>query len=368
MIKKIKIQTNKTFVNKIEEILQNIFQGIVSYSQNSQNQLTNFTASKNNPLKNPLNIAVAVSGGSDSLALFFLLLDFCNNRNIKIHALSVDHQMRTNSSNELKELANLLKKYHSLDNFCHHILTLPENKIPQKNIEAKLRELRYELLSKYCRKNDINLLFLGHQLNDIAENFLIRLLRGSSIDGLSSLTEISTFDDLKIIRPLLNFTKKDLQDYLISKKITWFEDETNLDEKFLRNKIRNFLTSFEDSDLLQKRIKNTADYFLEMRNFFAEKVNNEMANTTYKIDDSSYVVNRKKLALLNREIAQKIIAKIIIDLCNKNYMPRRVKLENFVEYLISDKLLKPRSFCYCLTKKINNDEVLIYLNKFPKKN
>lgn len=355
MIKKIKTQTNKTFVNKIDEVLQNIFE---KNFNTSKKEFTNSSVINNNHL----SIAIAVSGGSDSLALFFLLLDFCQNRNIKIHALSIDHKMRANSSIEVKKLANLLKKYQSNDNFCHNILTLSKNKIPQKNIEAKLRELRYELLGKYCQKNNIKLLFLGHQLNDIAENFLIRLFRGSSIDGLSSLKEISNLNDLKLIRPLLNFTKKDLQEYLISRNISWFEDETNLDEKFLRNKIRNFLTSFEDGDLLQKRIKNTADYFLEMRDFFEEKVKFEMANIVNKIDDSSYLINRKKLATINKEIAQKIIGKIIIDLSNKNYMPRRIKLENFVEYLIYDKQLKPRSFSYCLTKKVNNDEVLIYLN------
>ncbi|MFM2200103.1 MAG: tRNA(Ile)-lysidine synthase [Pseudomonadota bacterium] len=355
MIKKIKTQTNKTFVNKIDEVLQNIFE---KNFNTSKKEFTNSSVINNNHL----SIAIAVSGGSDSLALFFLLLDFCQNRNIKIHALSIDHKMRANSSIEVKKLANLLKKYQSNDNFCHNILTLSKNKIPQKNIEAKLRELRYELLGKYCQKNNIKLLFLGHQLNDIAENFLIRLFRGSSIDGLSSLKEISNLNDLKLIRPLLNFTKKDLQEYLISRNISWFEDETNLDEKFLRNKIRNFLTSFEDGDLLQKRIKNTADYFLEMRDFFEEKVKFEMANIVNKIDDSSYLINRKKLATINKEIAQKIIGKIIIDLSNKNYMPRRIKLENFFEYLIYDKQLKPRSFSYCLTKKVNNDEVLIYLN------
>ncbi|GDX36655.1 hypothetical protein LBMAG18_11660 [Alphaproteobacteria bacterium] len=354
MIKKNKTQINKTIFSKIDEILKNIFEEIVI---TSQKEFTNSPDINNNPL----NIAVAISGGSDSMALFFLLLDFCKNHNTTIHALSVDHRMRTNSSIEMKKLAKLLKKYQSKNNFCHNILTLPKNKIPQKNIEAKLRELRYELLSKYCQKNNIKFLFLGHQLNDIAENFLIRLFRGSSIDGLSSVNKINNLNDLKLIRPLLNFTKKDLQDYLISKNINWFEDKTNSDEKFLRNKIRNFLTSFENGDLLQKRIKNTADYFLEMREFFEEKVKYEMTNIVKKIDDSSYLVNRKKLATINQEIAQKIIGKVIIDLSNKNYMPRRIKLENFVKYLINDKQLKTRSFSCCLTKKVNNDEVIIYL-------
>ena len=98
-----------------------------------------------------------------------------------------------------------------------------------------------------------------------------------------------------------------------------------------------------------------------MREFFEEKVKYEMTNIVKKIDDSSYLVNRKKLATINQEIAQKIIGKVIIDLSNKNYMPRRIKLENFVKYLINDKQLKTRSFSCCLTKKVNNDEVIIYL-------
>lgn len=359
MIKKIKTQTNKTFFGETEEKLSEIFFQLNIF----QNNLATKKSLKNSTPKTS-QIAVALSGGCDSLALFVLLLNYCQDKNIKIHALTVDHQIRPNSASEAEQLKNYLKKNFSDFNFCHHILEISPLKTPKENIEAKLRDLRYQLLKNYCQENKIKFLFLGHQLNDIAENFLIRLFRGSSIDGLSSINEIANLDKLFLIRPLLNFTKDNLQDYLISKNITWFEDETNSDEKFLRNKIRNFLNSFDDSNLLQKRIKKTADYFLEMREFFEEKVNSEMLKITSKIDDFSYIVNRKKLALINQEIAQKIIAKILLNLSKKKYMPRRVKLENFVEYLISDKQLKPRSFCYCLTKKVNDEEVLIYLNKF----
>lgn len=358
MIKKIKTQTNKTFFGEIEEKLSEIFFQLNIF----QNNLATKKSLKNLAPKET-QIAVALSGGCDSLALFILLLNYCKDRNIKIHALTVDHKIRANSGFEASELKNFLKKNFSDFDFCHNILEFNTNLVPKKNIEAKLRELRYDLLTKYCQENKIKFLFLGHQLNDIAENFLIRLFRGSSIDGLSSINEIANSDKLFLIRPLLNFTKITLQDYLISKNITWFEDQTNSDEKFLRNKIRNFLKSFDDSDLLQKRIKNTADYFLEMRQFFEEKVNYEMRNIVSKVDDLSYIVNRKKLALVNQEIAQKIIAKILLNLSKKKYMPRRIKLESFVKYLISDKQLKPRSFCYCLTKKVNDEEVLIYLNK-----
>ena len=85
------------------------------------------------------------------------------------------------------------------------------NKIPQKNIEAKLRELRYQLMIDYCKKNQISTIFLGHHLGDIAENFLIRLFRGSSIEGLSSINEINEINKIKLIRPLLNFNKNQLK-------------------------------------------------------------------------------------------------------------------------------------------------------------
>lgn len=306
--------------------------------------------------KLPKKIAVAVSGGADSLALTLLLDDFCRAKEIKLFAITVDHKMRQASSKEAVELGKILAKR----KIAHEILTISAKKIPQKNIEAKLREMRYELFSNFCQKNKIEFLFLGHHLGDVAENFLIRLFRGSGLDGLSTMAKVSEFNKIKLIRPLLNFEKEHLKEFLRAKKIRWFEDETNEDEKFLRNKIRKFFDSFEEKNLIQKRIKNATDEIARMRDFFDEIVLQEARKILELQRDGSFLINHKKFQKLDEKIALKILALVLMEVGKKNYKPRLEKLKNFYEYLTKNNDIKPRNFYGCMAKKFDEKRIIIF--------
>ena len=301
-------------------------------------------------------IAVAISGGCDSMALTFALNDFCKENKIKIYALTIDHGVRKNSKIEAKKVGELLKKF----NISHKILSIPKKEIPPKNIEANLREIRYKMLSDFCKKNQIEFLFVGHQLGDIAENFLIRLFRGSGLDGLSPMQEISEINGVKIIRPFLEISKDELKNYLIEKNISWFEDETNDDEKFLRNKIRKFLASFDDKNLLEKRIYNASKEISKTRDFFDEIMNAHELEIIEQNADNLILINRCKLAEINPAIALKILAKILMKIGDKKYKPRKEKLIRFYEYLIAEGAIKKREFYGCVVEKYRDEKVKIY--------
>lgn len=302
----------------------------------------------------PKKLCVAVSGGADSLALTLLLQEFCLDKNIEIFAVTIDHKMRDNSAKEAAELGRILAER----KIPHSILTIMASEVPQKNIEAKLRELRYEMLIDFCKKNEIRHLFLGHHVGDIAENFLIRLFRGSGLDGLSAISEVSERSKMKLVRPLLNFKKDDLKSFLRSKKVEWFEDESNLDEKFLRNKIRNFLATFDEKDLIEKRIKNAADEIAKTRDFFDEVMWYESKDAVV-FGESEILINRQKFRELDQKIALKILALSLMKIGQKNYKPRREKLERFYQYLISQDELKPRHFYGCIAKKFDQENAVI---------
>ena len=312
--------------------------------------------------KLPKKIAVAVSGGVDSLALTFLLHEFCAKKKIKLFAATVDHKMRQASSNEARELGKILAK----KKIPHEILTVEQKKLPQKNIEAVLRELRYELLTKFCKKNKIEFLFLGHHLGDVAENFLIRLFRGSGLDGLAPIGEVVSRkslvvsrEEIQLIRPLLDFAKDELKEFLIAQEIQWFEDESNSDEKFLRNKIRKFFESFEEQNLIQKRIKNASDEIAKMRDFFDEIVALEAAEIVESRADGSFLINHKKFQNLDEKIARRILVSILMKVGGKIYKPRLEKLKNFYEYLRGDEI-KLRNFYGCSAKKFDAERVVIF--------
>ena len=171
------------------------------------------------------NFAVAVSGGPDSLSLAFLAKIYSLKNNLKPKYFIVDHKLRKESSLEANIVKKVLKK---IDIQCK-IIDWNGQK-PVKHIQAAARDKRYSLLAKECKKNDIKYLLLGHHLNDLFENFLIRIVRGSGLKGLISFSKNTKFrdQDLNIMRPLLSLEKKDLI-YISNKVFNFFiEDPSNI--------------------------------------------------------------------------------------------------------------------------------------------
>ena len=124
---------------------------------------------------------VAVSGGPDSLALVALTKAYSYTRKSKFHYVLVDHNIRKNSAKEANQVKNLLKK-----NKINLNILINKKKI-KRNIQSLARNTRYEILSKYCIKNNISALLTAHNLEDQVETFFIRLSRGSGLTGLSSM-------------------------------------------------------------------------------------------------------------------------------------------------------------------------------------
>ena len=197
------------------------------------------------------NIAVAVSGGPDSLALAFLAKCYALKNRIEAKYFIVDHKLRKRSSLEATIVRNNLKK---IDVNCKILKW--NGKKPVKNIQSLARNKRYFLLASECKKNNIKNLLLGHHLDDMSENFLIRIVRGSGLNGLISFNKKTTYKDqnLDILRPLLNLEKKDL--IYISKKVLNFfiKDPSNINEDYKRTRIRNLLQSLEKEGLDKKKL------------------------------------------------------------------------------------------------------------------
>ena len=200
------------------------------------------------------DLAVAVSGGPDSLALAYLTKCYSLKNKIKVKYQIVNHKLRKEASLEAEIVKKVLKK---IDIQCT-ILNW-NGKKPSKNIQAIARDKRYSLLANECKKNNIKHLLIGHHLNDLFENFLIRIVRGSGLNGLISFSKNtkSRGQDLNIIRPLLNLEKKDLL-YVSNKVFNFFvKDPSNINEDYKRTRIRNLLHALENEGLDLKKLKLT---------------------------------------------------------------------------------------------------------------
>ena len=203
-------------------------------------------------------VAVAVSGGADSLALVLRLRD----AGINVIALTVDHGLRSESRNEAIYVADVMKK----NGIEHHILTW-EGEKPTVGIEELARQARYRLMFEFCKLRGVSVLATGHHRRDQAETFLMRLQRGSGVYGLSGILPISKRDGITVIRPQLEDDPENLKDYLRSKKIVWIDDPMNDSEDFLRVKIRKFLPELKKIGIDEKRLADTASVICKTRMF-----------------------------------------------------------------------------------------------------
>ena len=194
------------------------------------------------------NFIVAVSGGPDSIALSFLAKIYSIKKSIDVKYFIVDHRLRKDSTSEAKHVQKNLKNF----SIKLNILTWKGTK-PIKNIQSIARNKRYELLTGIAKKYRIQNILLGHHLDDLFENFFIRILRGSGLQGLISLDRETQKNQINLIRPLIKIDKKDLiyiSNYIFG---SYIKDPSNEDDKFKRVKIRNFLEQLSLEGLDRKR-------------------------------------------------------------------------------------------------------------------
>ena len=279
-------------------------------------------------LKIKEDFAVAVSGGPDSLALAYLTKCYSLKNKIKVNYYLINHRLRKESSLEAEEVKKVLRK---IDIKCS-ILNW-NGKKPSKNIQATARDKRYSLLANECKKNNIKYLLLGHHLNDLLENFLIRIVRGSGLNGLISFSKNAKYrdQDLNIIRPLLNLEKKDLL-YLTNKVFNFFiSDPSNINKDYKRTRIRNLLDSLEKEGLDINKFKLTINNLKDSNESIKFYVDKNLKNNVV-------FLKKKKIYILNysffdqsHEIIFRSLTKLIQKLGKKYYPARGKSINELIE-------------------------------------
>ena len=172
------------------------------------------------------------SGGADSSALFFLLIDY----GIEFDLAIVDYGTREESKEEVAYAQELARLHHK------EIYIFETPKI-EKNFEACARKIRYEFFGEIIRERGYRGVILAHQLNDKIEWFLMQFQKGAGLNTLLGFTFCERFQDFDVFRPLLKVSKEEIYRFCRERNITFFEDLSNQDEHFLRNRIRK-LSSF----------------------------------------------------------------------------------------------------------------------------
>jgi tRNA(Ile)-lysidine synthase len=184
-------------------------------------------------------LALAVSGGSDSMAMMVLFADWLGGAKHRHTVLTVDHHLRPQSGAEARMVAERAIAL----GFVHVVLDW-HNPKPSTGLQAAAREARYRLMCNYLAAHGMTTLLVAHTRDDQAETLLMRLARGSGLDGLAAMAPARAIDvgeagaPLRVVRPLLGLSKARLKATLRQRGVDWIEDPSNAEPAFERTRWR----------------------------------------------------------------------------------------------------------------------------------
>lgn len=288
-------------------------------------------------------IAVGVSGGADSIFLALLLKKWADKKHIALVAVTVNHNLRSESKAEAKKVAVQMAA-HGIE---HHTLDWTGKK-PTTRIEERARTARYELLQNFCASREIKHLFLAHHAQDQAETFFLRLTRGSGLDGLSAMNPVSQRGNLTLVRPLLSVSKKDILDTLKALHEPWVEDPMNRDTSFERVRWRTQLPALEKMGLSANLLYTTTKRLNRARNaldFYTQT----FIDTHVTIENQGYArVETTAFSHLPLEIRLRVLARLLALIGQADKPLSMEALENALERLPTNLTLGE---CHLITHK-----------------
>lgn len=176
-------------------------------------------------------IGIAVSGGGDSIALMHMAAEWGRGRTIMV--ATVDHGLRPDSAAEARQVSRAARALE-----LPHATLLWQRETDTGNLMANARDARLRLLAGWAQRNKLSAVLLGHTADDQAETLVMRLARGSGIDGLASMAEWRDRFGIRWLRPMLGAGRQELRDWLTARGIAWADDPSNENEDFDRIRIR----------------------------------------------------------------------------------------------------------------------------------
>jgi tRNA(Ile)-lysidine synthase len=271
-------------------------------------------------------LAVAVSGGRDSLALVLLADEWAKQRGGRVLALIVDHALRAGSAEEAAAVARRLQVLGIAVEVLRWV-RLPGVEIASA-IQAQARAARYRLLAQRCVGEGILHLLLGHQADDQAETFVFRLLRDSGIEGLAAMAACVELPGVRLLRPLLDVPRAVLAATLAARGETWVDDPSNQDPRYERVRLREAgLPVDPDSG------RAAAAAMARLRMARERAVARALATVASVHPLGAVLLEPEGLARLPSAVAEPVVARAVMCAGGRDYPPRRARLAPVVAHM-----------------------------------
>ena len=322
-------------------------------------------------------IAIALSGGVDSIVLFHLLVTEYKDSYKQLVVFHINHGLREESYEEAGFVEKFVKDFDV--KFYKEELNMSDLERDSHTSEEMLaRELRYQAFNKMAKLEGVTKLLTAHHKNDQVENILMRLLTGRSIDYSLAICEEIEMAGLTIYRPLLNSLKAELEEYAKEKNLHYYLDATNFDTDYTRNNIRhNIVPLLNDINSGSfDNLINFANYYQNINNNLKKAILSNKDNYIFSRDEDKISLVKDKFLELNEEemyfllkdlitdelgvfdIKQKAIFDVVSSL-KKNSGNKSYDLKNNLKIISQYETL----YIHKIEKKCYNDKIEIIIDK-----
>ena len=272
--------------------------------------------------EHPARLGLAVSGGGDSMALMHLAQHWGG---AALHVASVNHSLRPEA---LQETAFVAQTARELG--LSHVTLNWSGWDGHGNLQDAARQARRNLLAEWAEREGLEAVLLGHTLDDQAETFLMRLARGSGVDGLAAMAPHRQFGKIDFLRPLLTVTRSDLRDWLRKRDLRWIDDPSNDDSSFARIKARQALEMLEPLGLTRTRLSQTAARMADAREVLAAAAASA-ARDICRFEHGDFVFDAARLDDLAPDTRYRLVAWALCEVASNSYRPRLSALRAALE-------------------------------------
>lgn len=274
-------------------------------------------------------VILGVSGGPDSMCLLDLFLKLRDELKYNIIVAHINHNLREESKEEFE----FVKKYAREHDVKFKGIRFDE--YYTNSIELEAREKRYKYFESLLNKYDSKYLCLAHHGDDLVETILMRLTRGSTLDGYGGFSKISPRNNYSIIRPLVFYTKDEIMKYLEENNIEYRVDESNFSKKYTRNRYRLDILPVlkkEDKNIHKKYLKFSEE-IKECNEYIEKEINNKYSNIV-----NNNIIDIKLLLKEDKYAIKKILNKYLFDIYKEDISLIESKhIEKVMDIIYSNK-------------------------------
>ncbi len=270
-------------------------------------------------------LGLAVSGGGDSMALLALAVDWAKESGRQLQAITIDHGLRPEAAGEAQRVAAFASEF----GVPHETLEW-QGWDGAGNLQDAARRARASLIGDWARERGIVAVATGHTRDDQAETLLMRLARGSGVDGLSAMAPVRVAGDMTWHRPLLDVSRATLRDYLAAEGLPWIDDPSNEDTRFDRVRARHALEVLGDLGITREGLAATAARMGRARAAL-EQATSDLLKQTTRLDRGDALVDWTVLGQAPEEIRNRAIAHVIMWVTGAEYKPRASALDHAIE-------------------------------------